>query len=269
MKTIWFLGVFSFAVALGLVLFLLASHKGSTSIMDYAVWMLFFWQSFLSISGGFMVNAAAFRRKDLGGVIGISLRILAIGLVFMGLGQLQVPFIQAYNLWLSAYVNSLLYLLPYIIGAIFIIISLLVVAKDYRRQALLLLGFMILGIVVSRLAVLLIPLPPNTYNHTNADYQAAMTIDIVVFFLAVLIFSLARLFRKTYGASKIGRIFTIESFAFVFLLLLTIFDLMLDLVPGFSPWYTTQGRILTAGSFCMVSVFFFYLGSYVRRLTLA
>lgn len=228
-------------------------------------------QSFLMLLAGFLTYRAAFHRKILGGTIGVSLRIFAVGLLFLGAALTQIPFIQAYNLWTTAYVETGWYFVSFVIGGLLLVASLVIGrGEDYRKIGQIV-GGVILFSILLRFAYSKIPLHAHTYYTNLVDYHHGQTLDVTLFSIVLLSVLLSLLHKNVFGKSKIGHIFTMQVVGFCFYFIPTFADFLTDIIPGFNNWYTytLAGNIFFAGSLLMASVFFYNFGVYLNEFQLA
>lgn len=225
-------------------------------------------QSFLMLTAGLLTYRAAFHRKVLGGLIGAALRIFSLGLLILGVGLTQIPFVQAYNLWNTPYVTTGFYFLPYLIGCLCVLVSFLIGRWDAIVQMLSITGAVGMFGVFMRLVLQTIPLRSNTYFTNSNAYHQGLTTDTILFCLILGVVLFSYLHQQSSDNAKIRHMYRLQTIAFVWYLIPSISDFLLETVPGWDKWYTYSigGNALFAGSLLMGAVYFYKSGLFVDAL---
>jgi hypothetical protein len=264
-KYVLILGLF---IAAYLPFSLLTVSSTSNWWINYISWVGFFMQSFLMITAGLLIFRAAFHKKVLGGLIGTGLRIFSIGLLILGIGLTQIPFVQAYNFWNTPYVTTGFYFVPYLVGVLCVFFSLLIGRLDSIVQLLSISGAVGMFGIFFRLVLGKVPLLPHTYFTTMQTYQQGLTTDTILFCLISVVILFSFFHQQTSSNTQIKHLYQLQTLAFVWYLVPSLSDFLIETVPGWERWYTYSlgGNILFAGSLLLAAISFYRIGLYVDKL---
>ncbi len=214
----------------------------SSEITSHIVWALSLGQTVLYIIASTLVFQAVFRIKQLGGIIGTSLKILSIGLIFFGISQGQIAVLDEFNLWTSWYVNSGAYFLTYIIPLALMLFGLFVATNKYSKTSKITL--ILITVIYIALILLLMSLhhPANVYlGRTIDQFNIAILVNslLVCIPLGLFLFSLQLI--KAFSNSIIGRTYIYLSISCLLVLLTGISALYFEIISGWPDWYLTSG----------------------------
>jgi hypothetical protein len=225
-------------------------------------WIINLTQSVFNISAGIIMFRAIFFQSQLGGILGATLRLLAVGFLLSGIAQIQVLIVSYLNVWTSWYVLSPWYMLVYSAGPLIILCGQFVSAKRYVTSALITLGivtvcFAAIGVVVSQLT------PPiiSYKNLSVIEYQASVWIDVLMVALGIIGFVYSIFLARSFGESKFGRIFTYLVFPNVisFPVLLISFYYDTQVWSGWYLYMLHSGLFFIPGAFSAIAFFYFAL----------
>lgn len=197
-------------------------------------------QGFIFVAAGIFTFQGAFRVQQLGGIIGVGLRIFSIGLIIFGLGFIQFPFMVFFNAWNSFYAISGLYWLAYIIGGLSMVIGLLTTAQRYTNKAIIALLITLFTAILFRISLFISPYLLGGKGQPFSKLQTTHTIDAIIYFFSILLFILSILLRQVFGVSTVGRIFRYLVTAFFLIVPLALLTIDAS-INGINRWYDYYG----------------------------
>ncbi len=214
----------------------------TSEITSHIVWALSLGQTVLYIIASTLVFQAVFRIKQLGGIIGISLKTLSIGLIFFGIGQGQIAVLDEFNLWSSWYVNTGAYYLLYIISLALMLFGLFVAANKYSKTAKI--PIILITLIYVALIVILMSLhhPANVYlGRTQSQFNIAILINSLLVCLPLGLFLYSLQLIKAFSNSIIGRTYIYLSIPCLLVLLTGISAIYFEIIAGWPDWYLSSG----------------------------
>ena len=238
----------------------------SSPFISHGVLVLTIDQGILFVIAGILTYLSMFRSKQLGGVVGIGLRIFSIGLIGLGIGFIQFPIMLFLNAWHSFYFTSGLYYIAYAVGGIGMITGLIVTAINYKANAVRSFLAILAIAIVFRIIGFLYPGWLGTQGQSASQLQLFQTINAILLAIGSTLLVFSSLLWKTFGKSVIGDIFRNIFIGFLFLLIAVLFTLHENLT-GENHWYYTSG-IYFLIIFCS-SVAFAVFGFRLKKLTLS
>jgi|SRR5579871_4216200 len=195
------------------------------------------------VAGGVLAIQAVFQIKRIGGNIGIGLKTVACGFILFGLNFIQFPLMDGFNLWLSFYSTSSLFLAPAVLGIFTIILGFFLMDRSILKKGLLL-SFLV-TLVVSIIAIYFFTRPhphtPDIYQGRNEfQYFVGLLVDFILIAGIGICATLSVVVKHVFGLSKISDILRILTISFVF----TFFYV---LVPTYFDLFGWRGFLLDTG----------------------
>lgn len=213
-------------------------------------------QGFLFVAAGIFTFQGAFRVQQLGGIIGVGLRLFSIGLIIFGLGFIQFPFMVFFNAWNSFYATSGLYWLAYIIGGLSMVVGLLITARRYTNKAIIALLATLVTAILFRIALFVFPYLLGGKDQPLSALRTYHTVDAIIYFFSALLFILSILLRQVFGISTVGRIFRYLVTAFFLIVILALLTIDAN-INGINRWYDYYGIYYFLVFFSAVSFAYF------------
>jgi len=199
-------------------------------------------QGILFISAGFFTFQGIFRIKTLAGIIGKALKVFSIGLALLGLGFIQVPFMNAYNLWTSFYFTSNIYYLIYALGAILMLLGLLIAGIQFAKKVAISVILVVILSILFRISLSYIPQNMIALlGRSLANYKVTLTLDTIFVGVTLLITIISILITNSFGSSKVGRIFRLITLGFIFILIGVFMTVHLNIIDFTKQWYYLNG----------------------------
>ncbi len=231
------------------------SSKTPSSMLlaSHIQWAIAIAQGIIFICSAIFTLQATFRVKALGGIIGNSLKVFSVGLLFFGLAFPQIPIVAIFNLWESPYFTLGIYWILYLIALVLIALGLGIAAKNYAKKAFLYSFCLVLIFLVIRIALSSIPFSNVLYS-TPKDFENGLTTATVLNIISGILVILSMLLKNAFGNSRIGSIFSLYIAAFVLIFIGALLGYPIILSTGIHAWWYTYG--LYYSLFLVAGIFF-------------
>ena len=253
----------SVIVGIGLSFFIPFHEEAAGWAVSHVYWAISIAQGILYVSAAILTFQAVFKVKELGGILGSSLRILGVGLILLGISQGQIPIMDNFNLWKTTYYNSGYYYFPYMISAFILSFGLFVAGRSYTKNNKIIVLATLVFIIAAGITATHLPHPVDAYGRTGFQYALTLCIESVLTGLSGYMLITSFLIKRAFVSSKLGRVFGIVSIAFIFNFVAVAQSFPLEFM-GWNNFYVNSGIyylpfFLTALSFVYFSLRLKYL----------